>query len=444
MSSPTQSQTPKIPNTPNNTGLRGYAMLGCVTVLVGFGGFLGWAATAPLDSAAIARGEIEVESANKPIQHLEGGLVATIFVKEAQAVKKGQALFKVQSSTTTAQRESLRVQLDSAIGQFARLSSEQNERPRISFPALLTDWQNQPNVAKVMADQRQRFLDRRIAAAERISILTSRLDEALAMEGGKIARARALSAELTSLKEQMARVRPLLKTGWFTRNKFAELTRRRNKLEGDLDFTQAEVARQSKAVAGLRMQIKHQRQIRLEKISTELAQTNTRIADLSAQLEALEEKLDRAVVRSPQDGIVQNIKVRAEGEVVQPGFTLAEIVPVADRLVVGAKVSPNDIDAIHVGRQADLRVAAFSASRTPPIKGRVVKVSADTMKDESTGLSFYKVRIEISRDALAPQIAQRLVPGMPVDTIISKGERTMLQYLSDPIVSAFAKSMRER
>lgn len=441
MSTHPHSQTP---NQVSGTGLKGYAVLGCVTVLAGFGGFLAWAATAPLDSAAIARGEIEVESANKPIQHLEGGLVTRIFVKEAQAVKKGQALFKVQSSTTTAQRESLRVQLDAAIGQFARLTSEQNERPRISFPALLTDRQNQPNVAKVMADQRQRFLDRRIAAAERISILKTRLDEALALKGGKIARARALSAELSSLKAQMERVRPLLKTGWFTRNKFAELTRRRNKLEGDLDFTQAEVARQSKAVAGLHMQIQHQRQTKLEKISSELAETNTRIADLSARLESLEEKLDRAIVRSPQDGIVQNIKVRAEGEVVQPGFTLGEIVPVADRLVVGAKVSPNDIDSIHVGRQADLRVAAFSASRTPPIKGRVVKVSADTMKDEASGLSFYKVRIEISRDALAPRIAKRLVPGMPVDTIISKGERTMLQYLSDPIVSAFAKSMREQ
>jgi HlyD family secretion protein len=149
-------------------------------------------------------------------------------------------------------------------------------------------------------------------------------------------------------------------------------------------------------------------------------------------------------VRAPQDGIIQNIKVRAEGEVVQPGFTLAEIVPVADNLVVGAKVSPNDIDAIRVGRRADLRVAAFSASRTPPIKGRVVKVSADTMKDEGSGLSFYKVRIEIARAELAPGIAERLVPGMPVDTIISKGERTVLQYLSDPIVTAFNKSMREQ
>ncbi len=441
MTTPANLKTSKKPT---ETGLKGYAMLGCVTVLAGFGGFLAWAATAPLDSAAIARGEIEVESANKPIQHLEGGLVTKIFVKEAQAVKKGQALFKVQSSTTTAQRESLRVQLDAAIGEFARLTSEQNERPTIAFPALLTDRKDQPHVAKVIADQRQRFLDRGIAAAERVSILKSRLDEALALEGGKVARARALTAELSSLKAQMTRVRPLLKTGWFTRNKFAELTRRRNKLEGDLEFTRAEVKRQTKAVAGLRIQIQHQRQAKLEKISTALAETNTRIADLSARLEALEEKLDRAVVRSPQDGIVQNIKVRAEGEVVQPGFTLAEIVPIADRLVVGAKVSPNDIDAIHVGRQADLRVAAFSASRTPPIKGRVVKVSADTMKDETTGLSFYKVRVEIGRESIAPEIAKRLVPGMPVDTIISKGERTMLQYLSDPIVSAFAKSMREQ
>jgi HlyD family type I secretion membrane fusion protein len=432
------------PRTLESHGLRGYALLGCATVLMGFGGFLAWAATAPLDSAAIARGEIEVESANKPIQHLEGGLVAAIYVKEAQAVRKGAALFKVQSSATIAQRDSLRVQLDAAMGTFARLVAEQGERAEIRFPATLIERKDQPHVAKVMADQRQQFLDRKIASAERISILNSRLDEAIALHGGKIARVGALKSELASLEAQMARVRPILKDGWFPRNKFEELVRQSDKLGGDLQFTEAEVTRQAGSIAGLKLQIKHARQAKLEKISSELAETNTRIADLSARLEALEERMHRAVVRAPQDGIIQNIKVRAEGEVVQPGFTLAEIVPVADKLVVGAKVSPNDIDSIRVGRQADLRVAAFSASRTPPIKGRVVKVSADTMKDEASGLSFYKVRIEIDRDEIAPKLAERLVPGMPVDTIISKGERTMLQYLSDPLVTAFAKSMREQ
>ena len=150
---------------------------------------------------------------------------------------------------------------------------------------------------------------------------------------------------------------------------------------------------------------------------------------------------------SAQAAVAQGVVVRvgaATGEVVRPGFTLAEIVPVANALVVGAKVSPNDIDSIRVGRRADLRVAAFSSSRTPPIRGQVVKVSADTLKDEQTGLSFYKVRVEIDRAQLPPAIAKRLVPGMPVDTIISKGERTMLQYLTDPLATAFAKSMRER
>ena len=275
------------------SGMRGYALLGCATVMMGFGGFLAWAATAPLDSAAIARGEIEVESANKPIQHLEGGLVAAIFVKEAQAVKKGAALFKVQSSATIAQRDSLRVQLDAAMGKFARLVAEQGERETIRFPATLVERKDQPHVAKVIADQRQQFLDRKIASAERISILKSRLDEATALHGGKMARARALKSELASLEAQMARVRPILKEGWFPRNKFEELVRRGDKLGGDLKFTEADVSRQSGSIAGLKLQIKHARQAKLEKISSELAETNTRIADLSARLEALEERMHR-------------------------------------------------------------------------------------------------------------------------------------------------------
>ena len=428
----------------DRSSYRGFARLGLATIIVGFGGLLGWAALAPLDSAAVAIGQVEVETAVKPVQHLEGGLVSEILVKEADEVRQGDVLFRLQSTQAKAKLDALQVQLDAEHGDRARLLAEQSGAKVIAFPNHLLGRRHDQRVARIISNQRQQFQNRMTLLHERVRMLISRLDETKAMKAAKQGRERAIVAELANLTAEIKRLKPLVKRGLYPRNKLARSTRKRQRLAGDLDYVRGEIVRQAKAAEGILMQIGHVRQQHQEELSRLLSETNTKIAALQADLSVARDQMARIVVRAPRNGVIQNIKVSAVGEVVKPGQLLAEIVPVADRLVVGAKLAPIDIDSIRSGLKAELRVRAFSASRTPSIRGKVTKVSADTLIDEVSKEAYYKVSIEIDRTSVAGELARRMVPGMPVDVIISTGERTALQYLFDPLLDAFAKSMREK
>ena len=423
---------------------RGFARLGFATIVLGFGGLLGWAASAPLDSAAVAVGQVEVETAVKPVQHLEGGLISEILVKETDKVRQGDVLFRLQSTQAKAKLEALQVQIDAQYGRRARLSAEQRGSSAITFPNDLLDRGNDHRVAGITANQRQQFQHRMRLVRERERILRSRLAETQSMRTAKQGRERALVAELASLSDEIKRLKPLVARGLYPRNKLAQSVRKRERLTGDLDYVRGEIERQSRAAEGARIQIAHVRQQHQEELARQLSETNTKIAALQADLSVARDQMARIVVRAPRDGVIQNIQVTTVGEVVKPGQLIAEIVPVTDKLVVGAKLAPIDIDSIRSGLKAELRVRAFSASRIPSIRGKVVKVSADTMIDDVSREAYYKVSIEIDRSTVAEDLARRMVPGMPVDVIISTGERTALQYLFDPLLNAFAMSMREK
>ena len=423
---------------------RNYAWLGLATIVAGFGGLIGWAALAPLDSAAVAVGQVEVETAVKPVQHLEGGLVSEILAKEADKVRQGDILFRLQSTQAKAKLDGLQVQLDAELGTRARLLAERSNASTIKFPSELLERSNSLRVTRIISNQRLQFQNRTTLVRERVRMLRSRLAETNAMKTAKRGRERALVAELSSLTEEIKRLSPLVKRGLYPRNKLAQSSRKRQRLAGDLDYVRGEIERQTKAAEGTTLQIAHVRQQHQEELSRLLAETNTRIAALKADISVARDAMERIVVRAPRDGVVQNIKVSSVGEVVKPGQLMAEIVPVSDKLVVSAKLAPIDIDSIRSDLKAELRVRAFSASHTPSIRGKVRKVSADTLVDELSKEPYYKVLIEIDRSTIAAELARRMVPGMPVDVIISTGERTVLQYLLDPLLNAFARSMRER
>lgn len=421
----------------------GYVLLGASTIVLSFVGFVGWAATAPISSAAIAAGRVEVESATKPVQHLEGGLLNEILVKEGARVKRGDVLFRLQPVRAKSTLQSLQVQLDTARAAKARLQCEQVNCPKIEFPKDLLARKGESEIAMILAGQRRQRLERSKVLLETISIAETQLGEALAQKAAAQARANSLKIERNSLTAQIKRIAPLVGRGNFPRNKFGELKRSQARLVGNLASARADVVRHTRSAAGKKLRMQNTRQRLSEEISRQMADTNLQIAKLTSETNVASDAVKRVAVRAAKDGVVQNIKVAMRGEVVAPGSLMAEIVPVSDRLVVGTKVAPKDIDSVAPGHFTQLRVKAFSASRTAPITGRVLNVSADTVRDEVTGGTFYKVRIEIDASNLKPEMKARLLPGMPVDVIIAKGERTVLQYLMDPLLNAFAKSMRE-
>ncbi|MGJ5008748.1 HlyD family type I secretion periplasmic adaptor subunit [Bradyrhizobium oligotrophicum] len=421
-----------------------YALLGYLSIALVFGGFGVWAAYAPLDRAAIAPGTVSVSGDHKVVQHREGGIIREILAKETHAVHRGDLLFRLQPTEAQANTDLLRKQMDAALAEEARLLAERGNARMITFPDALLNRQNVPEAALAIADQQRLFVERRNGLISQINILNSQIAQQQQELAGRDRQRAALSAQLASFETQMNNVRPAVAAGYYPRNKFLELERERARVEGDLGQAQADVARLTQTAAQTRLQIDQTLQKYLTEVGQQLDGTRAKLSDLREKLVVAEDVLRRVDIRAERDGIVMNMKVHSVGAVVKPGDTLAEIVPVGEGVDVMAHVSPRDIESVAIGQRAEVRFSNFSSRTTPTIFGKVSSVSADAMSDEASKQSYYSARVVIDYSTIPPEIAEKILPGMQADVIISTGERTVLEYLVGPLLNTLAKTFREK
>lgn len=423
---------------------RRYACLGYGAIAVVFGGFGLWAAMAPLDSAAIAQARVAVETDRKPVQHLEGGIVQEILVKEAQHVEEGQVLFRLQPTQALANADLQRKQLDAALAIEARLVAEQEGASRIMFPEAVVQRQAVPETTNAIADQKRQFAERARSLRNQIAILNARIEQSTREIEGRDSKKAALASQLASYATELERVSSLAAKGLYPQNRLLSLERERTRVAGELGTTDSEIARLREAIEEARHQIRQTQQHQLEEVAQQLAEVRGRISDVREKLTIAQDVLTRMEVRAPRRGIVQALKVHAVGAVVRPGDMLAEVVPEGDVLILAARVSPLDIQSVSGGLRAEVRFPAFSSLHPPTIFGQIESISAASVVDETTKEPYYLARVIIDLGTIAPQLSKRLVPGMPADVLISTGERTMLQYLLGPLRDALARTMRER
>jgi HlyD family secretion protein len=423
---------------------RRYAMLGYVSIALVFGGFGVWASVAPLDRAAVATGQVAVSGDHKVVQHLEGGIIREILVKETQQVKQGDVLFRLQPTEAQANTDILRKQMDAAFAEEARIVAEQTNATSITFPDSVLARRDVPETATAIADQQRQFVEHRAALLSQVNILNSQIAQQKQELTGHDRQRAALADQLTSYTTEMTNVQPLVDKGFYPRNKFLELDRERARVEGDLGQAQADVARLTQQVEQTKLQIDQAQQKYQNDLSQQLDTTRGKLSDLREKVRIAEDVLRRVDIRAERDGIVMNLKVHTVGEVIKPGDTLAEIVPVGEGVNVMAHVSPRDIESVAVGQKAEVRFPNFSSRRTPIILGKVQSVSADSIMDEITKQPYYSARISIDYSTLPPEVADHILPGMQADVLISTGERTMLQYLVGPLLNALSKTFREK
>ena len=427
-----------------NSDHRRYARLGFGAIAIVFGGFGIWAALAPLDRAAIASGQVAVESNRKAVQHLEGGIIREILVKDAQLVQEGDVLFRLQPTQAQANTDLLRKQLDASVALEARLKAEKAGAETIAFPGAVLARMSVSETATAVADQRRQFTERRASLQSRINILNSQIEQKRQEMVGREQQRASLATQVASYTKEMNAVAPLVAKGYYARNKFAAMEREHAKLQGDLGAAESDISRLSKAIEELQLQISQTRQKTDEEVSQQLADVRAKISDMREKLVIAEDVLQRVDVVAHRSGIVIGLKVHTIGAVVKPGDTLAEIVPVNDSLEVSARVSPTDIDTVAVGQKAEVRFPNFSSRATPIILGQVESVAADTTEDTTTHQFYYLTRVLIDYKTIAPELAQRILPGMQADVLISTGGRTVLQYLTGPLLNALAKTGREK
>jgi HlyD family secretion protein len=419
------------------------ARAGFALISVAFGVCGMWAAWAPLDSAAVAQGQIEVDSRRKSIQHLEGGIVKEILVKEAQAVRQGEVLFRLEPTQARANSDMLRKQLHAALAQEARLVAELDGKAEISFPAEILERRAIPETALAIRAEQRQFLERRQSIDNQVRALETRLEQSAHEMTGRSRQKTALADQVESITAQLASVQIIVEKGFYARNRMLEQERDKARLVGDLGQATADIARMEKQQDETRVQIDQLRQKFREDAARELADTRNRLSDVRERFTIAGDVLTRIEIRAPTAGIVQNLHINGVGAVVKAGDTIADLVPAGDELVVAAQVSPLDIDSVITGQKAEIRFTSLSRRQAPTVFGQVQSVSADAMLNETTKQGYYLARVVINRADVPAAVSARLTPGMPADVLIVTGERSALNYLIGPLRNAISKGMRE-
>ena len=407
-------------------------------------GFLGlWAAFAPLASAAIAPGKIILSGNKKTIQHLEGGIVEEIYVREGQTIKAGQPLIRLNETAARARMDLFGKQYQTARATEARLIAERDDTPEIAFPdELLNPEKPTQTLTEIIISQKRLFESRRASVQGQAKVLEQKKAQFREEIVGLQAQIDSASEQIALLAEEIRAVRKLLKQGNAQKPRLLALQRQQASLKGDRGNFKARISRAEQSIAEADLQIINGRNEFANKVATEKRETVDKIADLQERLKASADIIDRIIINAPLSGIITALKVHTIGGVIRPGDAIMEIVPI-DELLVEAKVSPQDIDVVRPGLKARVMLSAYATRRVPPLNAEVIHVSPDRFEDKRTGMPYYSARIRVSEKALEENEGIHLSPGMPADTLIVTGERSVLSYLMTPITDSFRKAFRE-
>lgn len=439
--------SPRV-DTPNATPealARPTILFGTTAIAVIFGIFVFWSAVAPLNSAAVAVGSVILDSNKKTIQHLEGGIIDRIYVHEGEFVEKDQPLIRLDETAAKARYDLLKSQFIAFKAAEARLLAERDNSPEIKFSKELLALEPKSSVVAENLDSQRRLFDSRRRNIEgKASVLNQKVEQSKREIEGLRAQQTSASEQIRLIRDELKGVRILYKQKNISIQRLKALEREEANLLGRLGEHQAMESRAEQSIAEAEIEKLNLRNDFQKEVVDELRETQTQLADLEERIRASADTFKRIVITAPLAGTITDLKVHTVGGVISPGEKIADIVPQDDKLIVEAKVQPQDIDVVRAGLVARVRLSAYKTRNVPPVDGVVRHVSADRFTDERTGQSYYLARIEIDDDELKPLKNVELYPGMPTDVLIVTGERTLLSYLFSPITDSFNKAFREQ
>jgi HlyD family secretion protein len=423
------------------------------TILVGISlmfllfGVIGlWAAVVPLDAGAIAPGKVMSETNRKEIQHLEGGIVKEILVKDGDKVKANQVLVRLDSTNAKARSEQVLGQYLAAKATESRLLAERDGKAAISFPEeYLKQEPLNPKVKDALETQRRLFDTRRDALQGQISVFNQKAAQSGEEMRGLREQIAASNTQISLLNQEIATVQGLLATGNALKPRLLSLQRQQADLMGQRGNAQAMVSRAGQEASEAKINIINAKNEFMNKVAAELKETQVQLSSLEEQARSTSDVARRVDVTAPLAGTVTGLNVHTVDGVVQPGAVLMSLVPADDRMIVEARVNPQDIDVVHAGLIAQVRLSAYKSRYLRPIEGKVTTISADRVDDRASNSSYFVARIEIPQaelTALGNDI--KLTSGMPADVLIVTGSRTMLSYIVRPIRESFGHAFHDQ
>ena len=424
----------EIPSHDDTSVIRfGLWVIFVVFVLMG-----GWMAYAPLANSSVAVGKVSADLNKKTIQHLEGGKVTAIYVKDGDKVKQGQILIKLRDVQIKAQLDILNSQYQEAIALFTRLKAQRDDKTSILFPPELTD-------KNAIDDQTNIFVTSLRADKDEKAITKNRI---LQIENQIQGLGYLISSQenrLESISEEISEWEVLYKQRLVDKQRIRELKRENNMIDGDLDNKKSEIAKLKEQM----LEIKTQQLLRESELKKDTleryVEAKALIYDLKSKIIATDDTLNRTNIVSPIDGTVVGLSLHTVGGVIAPGSPILEIIPENAKLLVVAQVTTTDIDKVRVGLLADIRFSAFNLQQAHVVEGIVAHVSADSFIDEVSGLPYYEAKIEVTDRGLEQlkEYSFILVSGMPAEVMIKIGDRTALGYFVKPFTDMLSRSFNE-
>lgn len=425
---------------------RPYRIIGLLMLFFTFVVLLGWAVLAPLMSAVVASGQVVVASHNKVVQHLDGGRVKEILVKEGDIVNEGDVLLRLDDEDLRAQFDSVQFQIWESMASQERLKAERDHRKLHFSKELLTEAESSTVLSDILKTQRKLFALGGDTLGKGQEVLIQRRKQAEKQIIGNENVLRSLRKRKSLLLEDISSLKPLVAKQLIPKNNLRDKQRVYNEITGEIASRESEISRLKEAVSEQSQQMGLEKKRYLKESNTELRDLERKNIELVANKRRLKDRLSRVEIKAPVSGKIEKFDVVTIGAVISPGKPLMEIVPQDYKFSIIANVSLADIDVLHVGQEAEVRLSSFDDARYFNVMhAEIEDIAADSTVDEKSGVPYYKTRLTVGDDVIQELKSNkvRLVAGMPVEVVIRTGERTVFDYLVKPLSQMVDRSFNE-
>ena len=433
------------------TDSRGPIRIGAAILLLCLGGFSVWASVAPIEGAVVVSGSFVATGQNKQVQHLEGGIVREVLVREGQHVEAKQPLIRLDPTAAEARLRRLVLRRHRLVILKARLEAEAKGETQFPRPADADFVEGGEEVASIYRSQLVELEARRAKITDEEAVLRREIAGLLESIGGYKAQARATEERMALFSQELKDKSELLERQLVRRTEILALRRAEAGLAGELASLQARAADARERVSRAEQQIAQLRSAALQKSLEDLRATETELDDVREQIRAARDVMERIEIRAPVAGIVVRLLHNTTGGVVAAGAVVLELLPINDELVIEARLNPKEVVHVKEGLGAMVRLSALNQRLTPMIEGKVVYLSADTVSQretfnakEPTRQDSFVVRVQLDEQSARGKIEHfRPTPGMPADVFIKTDERTFLEYIMKPLSDTFVRAFRE-